>query len=315
VCTYGRDISEFMITHGGRYSDQKKLSSAVWGLSATARLELLVGWLRGDGHARNPEKYDRVKVEVMGATVSPNLASQLHAVALSIGLRPYYTIRPAGEVAWSNGHVSSSLPCHILSFYGEDAITLGLRMGVSFPTRTKTKVAGFFRNGMYWARVRGVTSSQYKGPVYNIRTSTQEYVAGLVLTHNCFGHWHKDQGVTDLGFRQQVINIGSLTRGSLSQDDLERKPGVALIELAKGQRPVIKVLRLRTAPSDEVFDLDAKVRAEKRTTTVDTFVESIKTKLILSQGDSIEDTVKSLPGVPDKVRERVISYLEKADQR
>lgn len=138
---------------------------------------------------------------------------------------------------------------------------------------------------------------------------------GLAPDLYMFGHWHKDQGVTDLGFRQQVINIGSLTRGSLSQDDLERKPGVALIELVKGQRPVIKVLRLRTAPSDEVFDLEAKVRAEKRTTTVDTFVESIKTKLILSQGDSIEDTVKSLPGVPDKVRERVISYLEKADQR
>lgn len=40
----------------------------------------------------------------------------------------------------------------------------------------------------------------------------------------CFGHWHKDQGITQLDNGSYVVNTGSLTRGSLHLDDLDRKP-------------------------------------------------------------------------------------------
>ena len=42
----------------------------------------------------------------------------------------------------------------------------------------------------------------------------------------CFGHWHKDQGVAELPNGSLVVNTGSLTRGSLHLDDLDRKPCV-----------------------------------------------------------------------------------------
>ena len=43
-----------------------------------------------------------------------------------------------------------------------------------------------------------------------------------------FGHWHKNQGVEEIGGKQ-FVNIGSLTRGSLSQDNLDRVPAAAVL--------------------------------------------------------------------------------------
>jgi len=305
VRAYGGAVASFMGEHGGRHAEQKEMSSAVWNLSAAARLELLVGWLLGDGHARNPGRYDRVKAEVMGATISPNLASQMHAIALSIGLRPFYTLRQAS-------HDTDTLPCHILSFYGDDAEMLGARLGVMFPEREKTKVAGFFRDGLYWARVRGVAMQRYRGPVYNIRTSTQEYVAGLLLTHNCFGHWHKDQGVTTLGGKT-IVNIGSLTRGSLSQDEMTRRPACAVLTFQRAQPVQVQVVRLKVAPPEEVFDVEGRVRQETRSMTMDAFVDSVKRKLVTERGKDIGEILDGMPDVPDKVRERVLLYLERAE--
>jgi len=310
LCAYGKPLAEFFHNHGGRYSHQKQFSAWVWTLSATSRMELLVGWLDGDGHARNPDKYDRVKVEVMGASVSPRLVSQLFELALSLGLRPYYTIRPEGEVTFSGvggNYTSLTKEVHILSFYGDDAVLLGARMGVVFPNRAKTKVAGFFHGGLFWRRIRGVSRRLYDGPVYNMRTSTQEYTAGLLLTHNCFGHWHKNQGVTEVGGKQ-IVNIGSLTRGSLSQDDTTRIPEVAILRFTR-EGVAIERRELDVQPVSEVFDLEGKVRAAARSMTVDSFVKSVQDTLSSKGKEPLLDTVRGMD-IPEVVKERVILLLE-----
>ena len=308
VCAYGKNLAAFMHEHGGRHAGRKEMSSLVWHLSAVARLELLVGWLLGDGHARDPGRYDRTKVEVMGATVSANLASQMHAIALSIGLRPFYTIRPAARVTWPNGHISGTLPCHVLAFYGDDAEMLGARLGVVFLEREKTKVAGFFSAGFYWSRVRGVTRQRYRGPVYNIRTSTQEYVAGLLLTHNCFGHWHKNQGVVKVG-KKTIVNIGSLTRGALTEDEVSRIPECAVLSFDVDVGVSVERRPLKVQPAAEVFDLVGRTRQEARAMTVDAFVESVKTTLTAAPAVSLLDQVRALDA-PAEVKERLTAYLE-----
>lgn len=305
VCAYGRSVAEFMASHGGRYAGRKEMSSTVWGLSAAARLELLVGWLLGDGHARGD------RVEVMGATSSPNLASQIHALALSIGLRPSYTIRPAGQVTWRDGHVSERLPSHVISFYGDDADMLSARLGVTVPCRIKTRVSGFFQGGIYWARVRGVSRRRYQGPVFNIRTSTQEYVAGLFLTHNCFGHWHKDQGIVQTEGGKTIVNIGSLTRGSLSQDDLSRIPSVAHLQFDR-ERVSVKKIPLEYSPASEVFDLEARDVAVMREDMIEDFVGKIQSILTTGGDRSLRDVLRDMPDVPEPVREQALLYIEKA---
>lgn len=126
----------------------------------------------------------------------------------------------------------------------------------------------------------------------------------------CFGHWHKDQGVEVVGGKT-IINVGSLTRGSLSQDEVERKPACAVMSFAPGHPPQVQVVRLRVAPASEVFDVAGRARAVARATTVDTFAESVRARLATERGRDVTEVVAGLD-VPDRVRERVLLYLERA---
>jgi exonuclease SbcD len=70
----------------------------------------------------------------------------------------------------------------------------------------------------------------------------------------CFGHWHQDQGIQEIADGKWVVNIGSLTRGSLSQDNLDRAPACAV--LAFGPEGVcIERRDLQVEPASEVFDV------------------------------------------------------------
>lgn len=126
-----------------------------------------------------------------------------------------------------------------------------------------------------------------------------------------FGHWHKDQGVTLVGSKT-VVNIGSLTRGSLSQDEVERKPACAVLTFEKQQPVQVSVVRLKVPPASEVFDVEGRARVEARTLSMDAFVDSVKQKLITERGTDIKDIVQGMGDVPDLVRERVLLYLEQA---
>ena len=49
----------------------------------------------------------------------------------------------------------------------------------------------------------------------------------------CFGHWHKDQGITEIAPKKHIVNVGSLSRGSLSQDDMDRRPCAVVMTFDK----------------------------------------------------------------------------------
>lgn len=123
-----------------------------------------------------------------------------------------------------------------------------------------------------------------------------------------FGHWHKDQGVSEINGKK-FINIGSLTRGALTQDEMDRKPAIVVLSF-DDQQMSMQIVRLRVASAADVFDVDGRVRAETRTMTMDAFVESLRDTLSAMGGDVLDDRIKSMPNVPDLVRERAIHYLE-----
>lgn len=127
-----------------------------------------------------------------------------------------------------------------------------------------------------------------------------------------FGHWHKDQGVVE-NYGKVIVNIGSLTRGSLSQDEVTRRPGCAILEFQKGKPIVCKVARLNVGLAEEVFDVEGRIRAESRASTMDAFTDSIREKLILNQDQSIQDILNTMTDIPDLVKERVLLYLERAE--
>jgi hypothetical protein len=130
----------------------------------------------------------------------------------------------------------------------------------------------------------------------------------MLLTHNCFGHWHKNQGVTEIGGKH-IVNIGSLTRGALTLDDVTRIPEVAILRFDDEDGISIERRPLVVRPSTEVFDLEGRTRQEARVMTVDAFVDSVKATFDAEQHKPLLDEVREMDML-DPVRERLLLYLE-----
>ena len=125
-----------------------------------------------------------------------------------------------------------------------------------------------------------------------------------------FGHWHKDQGIVELQDKT-FVNVGSLTRGTLSQDDVGRRPACVLLSFSE-QEMTAKVVRLRVKPSEEVFDIEGRARQVQRQVEMDSFVTAIRDSLSTEQGgEDLVDVVNNLSDVPQTVRERSLAYLER----
>ena len=126
-----------------------------------------------------------------------------------------------------------------------------------------------------------------------------------------FGHWHKDQGIVQMGGKV-IVNVGSLTRGTLAQDDLDRQPACSVLNFTKEKGIEAAIVRLRVRPTSEVFDLEKRLRQEVRTMTVEGFVEALQESITEVKNKTLADAVREIPGLPEVVRERTLLYLERA---
>lgn len=127
-----------------------------------------------------------------------------------------------------------------------------------------------------------------------------------------FGHWHKDQGVEELGGKT-FVNIGSLTRGALSQDEVQRRPACAVISCtAAGVK--VEVERLKVKDAGEVFDVAKRARQVRQQNEMDSFVNKIRDSLSQEETPAdVRDSVRGAKGVSQEVRERALQYLELSD--
>lgn len=126
------------------------------------------------------------------------------------------------------------------------------------------------------------------------------------------GHWHKDQGIVEHKPGKWIVNIGSLTRGSLSQDDLDRKPGVSILTFSDAGDIRVQRRDLKIRPPGEIFDLERRVQQETRAMTMDAFVSSLQETLAeAGDSESLDQKIDKLD-VPNAVRERAVLYLERA---
>lgn len=92
----------------------------------------------------------------------------------------------------------------------------------------------------------------------------------------CFGHWHKDQGIVDLGGKQ-FVNLGAVSRGALIKENILRTPKVALIE-ATPDRIDVRPYPLVVIPAAEVFDLERKARQEREDLNIEQFALALAAK-------------------------------------
>ncbi len=125
----------------------------------------------------------------------------------------------------------------------------------------------------------------------------------------CFGHWHKDQGIVELGGKK-FVNQGAVSRGSLINENTQRTPKVSLLEFEPGGFKVVE-LPLIVAPAVDVFDFDKKERAEKENETIDQFIVQLQNNVRIDLAASIESNVEQLDFAKD-VRSAALEYLARA---
>lgn len=140
-----------------------------------------------------------------------------------------------------------------------------------------------------------------------------EYLDAFPVDAYFFGHWHKDQGIHKTRGGKYIVNIGSLTRGSLSEDDLERVPSVAILRCDR-EGLTIEQVPVEHAPATTVFDVVAKQMADVREEMMTEFAELVRKELLVPVAKaSLRDKIRALPSISDAIREKTLLYVEKAE--
>jgi DNA repair exonuclease SbcCD nuclease subunit len=127
-----------------------------------------------------------------------------------------------------------------------------------------------------------------------------------------FGHWHKDQGIVQLPNKSWVVNVGSLTRGSLHLDDLDRSPCVVEMEAtSEGLSLVRHDVPIR--PAESAFKIEEALRDKEDVSRMEDIVEKMRA-LSKSGWDSMSlgDKVREM-ALPNEVKEQVLLYLEEVE--
>lgn len=125
-----------------------------------------------------------------------------------------------------------------------------------------------------------------------------------------FGHWHKDQGVYHMDDKRKIVNIGSLSRGALSQDNLERTPKVAILRFTEDGIHV-EERKLTVKPVEDVFDFARKEREETHDVAMDVLMTKMISSFTPTTRLDLQDAVRSMD-VPEAVKEITCYYIEQA---
>lgn len=122
-----------------------------------------------------------------------------------------------------------------------------------------------------------------------------------------FGHYHKDQGIVQ---HQGVhfVNLGSISRGSLTFENMDRKPKISSMTISASTGISIEEIIVPHKDSSEIFDLEKKKVLEKQAKSLDEFIMKLRSSS--TNVDNLEDKKKELDSLPTNVRSRVLDILE-----
>jgi DNA repair protein SbcD/Mre11 len=131
------------------------------------------------------------------------------------------------------------------------------------------------------------------------------------------GHYHVDQGIQVFN-EKQFINLGSISRGSLSDENLEHQPKIGIIKINHdGEKTLIETgsLPLQIKPVTEVFDLVKREKEKKEIADIQKFVdELIIGTASVTTHESIESQIDKLT-VAKAVKEKALFFIHEAATR
>jgi predicted phosphodiesterase len=138
------------------------------------------------------------------------------------------------------------------------------------------------------------------------------------------GHYHLDQGVYSLD-EKYFINIGSMSRGTTSEEDIAHHPQIGLIRITvdDSNPEKIEVIRkiqsiwLKIRPAHEVFDLVKKEEEKKESLEIQQFVEKLAAETVKSSTESAKDIDEIIDnmGLAKVIYDRVLGFIHEAKTR
>lgn len=126
-----------------------------------------------------------------------------------------------------------------------------------------------------------------------------------------FGHYHPDQGIEKHNSKY-FINVGSLSRGSLKKDELERTPNCSLITIDDSYNITCEKIPLKVEPSDKIFDLEKKNKEEVEQKEIENFINEMKSKIVSDSDTDVWQEVMSKLNFEKTIQDKAKDYLEKA---
>jgi DNA repair exonuclease SbcCD nuclease subunit len=135
-----------------------------------------------------------------------------------------------------------------------------------------------------------------------------------------FGHWHEDQGILNLDEDQEnatrpryVVNIGSLTRGSLAMKDLtnehERLPAIAVVHVDQNGFHIEKKILDIAKRRDEVFKVE-ELTFESRVKDETKKINHLLSDLSNQQEYTLEQMISEIEIEEEEVAHRLRHYIE-----
>jgi DNA repair exonuclease SbcCD nuclease subunit len=112
--------------------------------------------------------------------------------------------------------------------------------------------------------------SFFKEPVFDYRDLVFNGCPDVYV----FGHYHKDQGVQDV-HGTKFINLGAISRGALTFENLERKPKIGSI-IFNSQGISVEEHIVPHKDAAEVFDLERKKKLDQERKGIEDFIKVFK---------------------------------------
>ena len=173
------DIVQDLYNLCGKGCTTKKISDELMVMPKDYKLELLIGWLLGDGCTSDTEG----SFTIMGASTSKDLAWQMRQIAVDVGLSPKICMRM----------IPKHQPVYCVSFSNIDAYFLDQLMNKKFicPPEQEGLIDSFIFEGQRYAKIKNIYTTYYDGDVYDLSvvSNTKDghsYIVYGVGVHNSF---------------------------------------------------------------------------------------------------------------------------------
>lgn len=126
-----------------------------------------------------------------------------------------------------------------------------------------------------------------------------------------FGHYHKDQGVVEhMGVK--FVNLGAVSRGALTFENLERRPKSGLISIDSRGVSVEEYV-LPSADASQVFDLELKKRLDTERKSLNDFIVQLQANRDMASDTGMAGRKAELDKLPADLRSLALEVLEAAE--